>query len=43
MNVHVDKEYVPAEAYDVEWGPVGLPEDTPDALRNLYENADAVA
>ncbi|POG53697.1 hypothetical protein AUR65_018105 [Haloferax marisrubri] len=43
MNVHVDNEYVPAELYDLEWGSVELPEDTPDALRDLYENAAPIA
>lgn len=43
VNVHVDNEYVPAEIYDIEWGSVELPKDTPDALWDLYENADAVA
>ncbi|MBC9987687.1 hypothetical protein E4P24_15110 [Haloferax sp. AS1] len=43
MNVHIDSEYVPAAVYDIEWGSVELPEDTPDALRDLYENAEPIA
>ncbi|KAB1190683.1 MULTISPECIES: immunity 49 family protein [Haloferax] len=43
MNVRIESEYVPAERHDIEWGSVELPEDTPDALRDLYENAVPVA
>jgi hypothetical protein len=42
MALRVDSQYVPAGVYNIEWGPVELPNDTPDALRNLYENAVAV-
>ncbi|KTG26688.1 Imm49 family immunity protein [Haloferax profundi] len=43
MNVRIDSEYVPAELYNIEWRSVELPEDTPDALRELYENAEPIA
>ncbi|MFC6732362.1 Imm49 family immunity protein [Haladaptatus sp. DYSN1] len=42
MDIRVENEYVPTAVYEIDWSPVELPTDTPNALRDLYETAAAI-